>query len=155
MNPQALTINTGIVTLCRTRSAVLPRIRSLRKRWPCVDMAIRSTCSSCATLTSSVAGSPSARRPCAFEAALGQLVAKPLQVGAIVSDLLRLAELEILEMPGRPPVGDVDEQKPRVRQPGQLLDVRQHSAVGVRVFDGNENVGVHELTQTSARAARR
>ena len=46
----ALTISTGIVTRWRTRSAVLPRIRSFRKRWPCVDIAIRSTLFLCGDL---------------------------------------------------------------------------------------------------------
>src|SRR5688572_8221402 len=49
---------TGILTMCRTLLTVVPRSRSLKKRWPCVDMAMRSTLRSSASRISSVAGSP-------------------------------------------------------------------------------------------------
>src|SRR5207248_1360881 len=52
--------STGTETSCRTLSAVLPYKISLINRCPCVVIAMRSTCSSAATLMISFAGSPSA-----------------------------------------------------------------------------------------------
>ena len=74
---------------------------------------MRSTCSSLRDLDQlgrRIADREAAAR---VEAALGELVAELLQVVAVVADLLGLAELEIVEMPRRPPVGHVHEQQPR------------------------------------------
>src|SRR5690348_15397755 len=52
------TISTGTVERCRTAVATLPRTRSLKKRCPCVAMAMRSHCSRSAASVISRAGSP-------------------------------------------------------------------------------------------------
>src|SRR6476620_10600791 len=78
-----------------------------------------------------------------FEPLVRALVAEPFEVGAVVLDLLRLAELQLLEVSRGPPVGDVDEKQLRLGQGGQAGDMRKDGAVGVRVFDGDENVAVH------------
>ena len=54
--------STGTRTVWRTLSTVVPCTISERKRWPCVDIAIRSTRSSAAMRMISVAGSPMASR---------------------------------------------------------------------------------------------
>ena len=92
----ALIISTGTTTLWRTRSAVLPRIRSFRKRWPWVDIAIRSTCSASATRTSSVAGIAQREVRARGEARRGELLLDPLQVGAVLLHLLGLAQLQLV-----------------------------------------------------------
>ena len=58
---RARTISTGMSVRCRTSEATLPRIRSPSRRWPCVDMAIRSQPSRSAMARMCSAGSPQAR----------------------------------------------------------------------------------------------
>ena len=71
-----------------------------------------------------------ARRAAGVDAARGEVLAEPLEIGAVVLDLLRFAQLEFVEVPGRPAVGDVHQQQPGAGQSGELLDVRRGPPVG-------------------------
>src|SRR4029453_12811313 len=93
----ARTIRTGMVTRWRTRSAVLPRSRSLKKRWPCGGNGLLCHLFRVGALNR-LGGGGAEREPAAdVEAALGELLAELLQVGPVVPDLVRFPDLGTLE----------------------------------------------------------
>ena len=82
-----------------------------------------------------------------------------LEIGAVGLHLLRLAQLQLIEVARRPAVGDVDEQQLGAGQPRQLA-ARASRIVrsAARVLDGDEDaVGTSACyaRRTSGRAARR
>ena len=90
-------------TWCRTRSAVVPWSTSARKRWPCVDIAIRSTDVVCPPRgRARWRGRPSRVPECAVTPDRRSPGAA-LQVGAIRLHLLRLAQFE-LRRSSAPPI---------------------------------------------------
>ena len=135
---------TGILTTCRTLFTVVPRSRSLKKRCPCVDIAMRSTLRSSARRMSSVAGSPIASSVDDLQRGSGQLRRDASEIRAVGLHLLRFAQLELIEIAGRPAVGDVDEQQLGSGQRGQLAHVREDRAIGRRILDGDENRSIHD-----------
>jgi hypothetical protein len=95
-----------------------------------------------------------------------ELVAQPLQVGAILSHLLGLPQLELVVVARGPPVGDVDNDELAAGQLRQTLHVIDDRPVGGRVLDWDEDPLVHlpslraspclkEVRRSSGRAARR
>ncbi len=146
---------TGIFTRCRTRSTVVPLTTSARKRWPCVDMAIRSTPSACDSANQ--LGRRIAHRQLAAdrEALASQRRLERRQVLAVGAHLFRFAQLEIVEVARRQAVGDVHQQQLGPGQPRQLADVQQDRAVGVGVLDGDQNAFVHGLNERERRTERR
>ena len=121
---------------------------SSTNRWPCVDIAIRSTPVLRRRLISSVAGSPIASRVSTLKPARRQIGAELFEVRAIRSASPPTRAASAFEIARRPAVGDVHEQQLGAGQPRQLRDVRQDRAVGGRVLDRDENVG-----DTSRRSA--
>ena len=117
-------------------------------------MATRSTCLASAVRISSVAGSPFASSTLDVQTLRGEAVFQTLEIGAVGFHLLGLAELEVVEMARREPVGHVHEQQLRARQACQLRDVRQDGLVGGRVFDRDQDAFVHRSTGILQRGER-
>ena len=87
--------------------------------------------------------------PLRVESRRPQASREAFEVLAIVPHLLRLAELQLVVGPGRPAVGDVQQQQLRVRQARERLDVREDRLVCGRVFDGDEDALIHGLRSGS------
>ena len=107
----------------------------------------------------SVAGSPIASREVTSKPCVAQLLAALGEIGAVVAHLLRLSQLEIVEVTGGEAVCDVHEQQPCLGQPGEPHDVLEDGFVGLRVLDGDEDVLIHvrprRTERTSGTAGRR
>jgi hypothetical protein len=73
-----------------------------------------------------------------------------LEVGAIGPHFFRLSQFQIVEIAGREPVGDVDEQERRAGQTREIGDVRQDRLVGGRVLDRDQDALVHRRNLTAS-----
>src|ERR1700681_3786296 len=70
-----------------------------------------------------------------------------LDVLPVALHFFRLTEIELVDVAGRPPVGDVDQHYRRVvARARQLPDVIDDHFVVRRVVDGNEYALIHQLT---------
>ena len=72
-----------------------------------------------------------------------QLGGAAFQVGAVFLDLLALREMELFEVPGRPAVGDMEENQVRSGRPRQRLDVIEDGLVGRAVFDRDQDGSIY------------
>src|SRR6476659_4905445 len=75
--------------------------------------------------------------------ALHQLLADPGQILAVLTDLFRFAELELVEMPCGPSIRYVHQQQLRPGQAGEGLHVTQHCTIRFRVLDSDQDVLIH------------
>ena len=92
-------------------------------------MAIKSTSCSRATRISSVAGSPIASSHSTCEAGAVEIAAEAIEVFAVAAHFFRLAQLQIVEVPRGPAIGDVDQQELRAGEPGEAAHVREDRAI--------------------------
>ena len=99
------------MTRWRTRSAVAPWMTSERKRWPCVDIAMRSTLLFVGGADQLLGGIAERQLRADGEALRGEIRLEALEVRAVRFHLLRLAQLQLIEVARRPAVGDVHEQQ--------------------------------------------
>src|SRR5579859_3144599 len=65
------------------------------------------------------------------------------QIFAVVFHFLGFSQLELVEIPRHPAVGNVQQQQFRPGQPDQRCDVVQNDLVSRAVFQRNENVLIH------------
>jgi len=49
----------------------------------------------------------------------------------------------LVEVPGDPAIGDVQEQQLALQQTGELANVLKHLVIGRRVVQGDKNLEVH------------
>lgn len=73
-----------------------------------------------------------------------QLPAALFQIGAVLFHLFALSQLQLIEISGHPSIRDMDEKQLRPRHAGKRLDVAQDRFVGGSVFQGNQNVMIHD-----------
>ena len=59
------------------------------------------------------------------------------QVGAVRLHLVRLGQLELVEIAGRPPVGDMDQQELGAQAVRQGRDVRHEGVIGASILQGD------------------
>src|ERR1700694_5442164 len=79
-------------------------------------------------------------------AVLLQIVGERLDVLAVAPHLLRLAEIELIDVSRSPTVRDVDQHDRRiVARASQLPNVAQNHVVVGRMLDGHEYALVHQL----------
>ena len=81
------------------------------------------------------------------QAARRQLAAQLLEVVAIRSHLLALAQLQLIEVARGPAVGDVHEQELGAGDLRELGDVVDDGAIGARVLHGDQDATVHQIFQ--------
>jgi hypothetical protein len=72
-----------------------------------------------------------------------QSLGRTFQVSAVVFHLLRLGELELLEISRNESIRDVHEQQFRAVQFRELADVRQKRFIRAAVFESDENFLIH------------
>src|SRR5206468_1330659 len=77
------------------------------------------------------------------QAARRQIRRDSREIVAVVLHLLRLSQLQLIEIPRRPSVGHVHEMQLRANQRRELTDVIQNRLVGGGMLDGYENMAVH------------
>src|SRR5689334_1034738 len=95
-----------------------------------------------------VTGRQHAFRP---KTALLEVLADVLEVLAIFAHLLRLAQLELVDVARRPPVGDVNEHDLRLAERRQAADVLHDRRVVARMLERYENALVHGRQASHAR----
>ena len=78
-----------------------------------------------------------------LESMRSEIGGDPREVIAVVLHLLRLAQLQLIEIARRPSVGDVHQEQLRANQQGEPTHVLQNRLVGRGMFDGNENAAIH------------
>src|SRR5579864_1074894 len=72
-----------------------------------------------------------------------QLGLKAIQIRPIRLHFLGLAQVQLIEMPSRPPVGNVNQQELGAGQSGELRHVIEDRLICVRVLDGDQDSPVH------------
>jgi hypothetical protein len=87
-----------------------------------------------------------------FESLGDEAGAQLLEVGAVRLHFLRLAQLQVVEMPRRPPVRDVDQQQLGASQPRQAGDMFKDRPVRRRILDGDQDAFVHGCQASQAAA---
>ncbi len=70
-----------------------------------------------------------------------------LQVGEVVAHLLRLAQVQLLDVPCDPAVRHVDQDDGRPQALGQPVHVGENRLVGGGVLERDEDAGVHQASQ--------
>jgi hypothetical protein len=109
---------------------------------------------SCARRISSSAGIAQCELGGHFQSTRGKIGCNTLQVVPIVFHLLGFAQLELVEVPGDPAIGDMDQMQLRAKLGRELPHVVENRLIGGRMLDGHENAVIH-IRPLSARATRR
>ena len=73
----------------------------------------------------------------------GEVRRNPCEVIAVILHFLRLAELQLIKVARRPPVGDVHEMQLGADLRRELAHVIEDGLVGGGMLDGDENAAVH------------
>ena len=94
------------------------------KRWPCVDIAIRSTLPGFRDANQLVGGIAFRQLRVTVRPSAVSSPRTPFEIGAVVLHLLRLAQVQLIEVARDPAVGHVHEQQFGAGQAGQFPGVR-------------------------------
>src|SRR5438093_9297421 len=78
------------------------------------------------------------------EALCGQFTSASFQICPVLLHLFALSELELIEISRDPAIGNMNKEQLRTGHARERLNVTQDCFIGGTVFEGDENVSIHD-----------